>query len=406
MFEMHVPTLRARRDRSGTMHGGIMATDNKEDRQSSSAENSPTLQIIEISSDSEDDVFCQPQPRSDFSRVRSSPRIPINDCSKFASALQGEKRHCESGSTWDNDVIELTDSESGNSSDLPDTLSPLVKGPRKEFAGSTKQRPPFKKHLPLYLDTSDDGESDKDYILTLNDPPGSRRPIRNIFPAKGQDVAKGNPLLDSPKKDAVPEFSQAARKSPNKRSGRSAHKAKEQARRHKYATELFAELNKDVFDERLPKNTTLEWSKRLLTTAGRARWHRSRDGVHITKIELASKILDCDERIRNTLSHEMCHLGCWVIDNHPREGHGQLFKSWANKVMHRHPDIHISTRHNYEISYPYEWSELVAAVLLGISFDLTLNFRMRKLFKDSLLAMVDIPNLYDRMNVVSQSSRI
>lgn len=34
------------------------------------------------------------------------------------------------------------------------------------------------------------------------------------------------------------------------------------------------------------------------------------------------------ERIRNTLSHEMCHLACWVIDNHPLEGHGQLFKSW------------------------------------------------------------------------------
>ena len=69
------------------------------------------------------------------------------------------------------------------------------------------------------------------------------------------------------------------------------------------------------------------------------------------------------ERIRNTLSHEMCHLACWAIDNQPREGHGQLFKSWlvprhfwirsaiekktitrANKVMYKHPDIHISVR--------------------------------------------------------------
>ncbi|KAI9572761.1 SprT-like family-domain-containing protein [Boletus coccyginus] len=171
----------------------------------------------------------------------------------------------------------------------------------------------------------------------------------------GQDVAKGNPLLDSPKENAVPEFSRAARRSPSKKVGHSAYKAKEQARRQKYATDLFARLNKDVFGDRLPKNTTLEWNKRLLTTAGRARWHRSREGVHATKIELASKILDCDERIRNTLSHEMCHLACWVIDDQPREGHGQLFKSWANKVMYKHPDIHVSTRHNYEISYPYEW---------------------------------------------------
>ncbi|KAF9243905.1 SprT-like family-domain-containing protein, partial [Melanogaster broomeanus] len=133
--------------------------------------------------------------------------------------------------------------------------------------------------------------------------------------------------------------------------------AEDQARRERYATDLFAELNHDVFGGGLPQDTKLEWNKRLLTTAGRARWHRSRDGVHTTGIELAAKILDCNERIRNTLSHEMCHLACWVIDNNPQEGHGQLFKSWANKVMRKRPDIHISTRHNYEISYPYEWSE-------------------------------------------------
>lgn len=90
----------------------------------------------------------------------------------------------------------------------------------------------------------------------------------------GVGQGKGNPLLDSPRKNAVPVISQAARKSPSKRIGRSALKVKEQARRQKYASDLFSELNKDVFGDRLPKETTLEWSKRLLTTAGRARWHR------------------------------------------------------------------------------------------------------------------------------------
>ena len=134
-------------------------------------------------------------------------------------------------------------------------------------------------------------------IWSRYDPPGSRRPIRRISPVKGafqdsssnikrslteswfggvgQDVVtKGKPLLDSPKKNAVPEFSRAAPKSPSKKVGHPTHKAEEQARRQKYATDLFAKLNKDVFGDRLPKNTTLEWSKRLLTTAGRARWHR------------------------------------------------------------------------------------------------------------------------------------
>jgi hypothetical protein len=35
------------------------------------------------------------------------------------------------------------------------------------------------------------------------------------------------------------------------------------------------------------------------------------------------------ERIRNTLSHEMCHLACWLISNEPKEHHGAIFKSWS-----------------------------------------------------------------------------
>lgn len=48
----------------------------------------------------------------------------------------------------------------------------------------------------------------------------------------------------------------------------------EQARREKYAQELFDELNKSVFGNGLPENTKLNWNKRLLTTAGKARYRR------------------------------------------------------------------------------------------------------------------------------------
>ena len=48
----------------------------------------------------------------------------------------------------------------------------------------------------------------------------------------------------------------------------------EQARREKYAEELFEELNTAVFNDGLPKETKLNWSNRLLTTAGRAKWRR------------------------------------------------------------------------------------------------------------------------------------
>lgn len=106
------------------------------------------------------------------------------------------------------------------------------------------------------------------------------------------------------------------------------------------------------------------------------------------------------ERIRNTLSHEMCHLATWVIDKKLDENHGKLFKYWcvtqdmrrswtililhtrASKVTKRRPDIEISvfhvprihrtqyiwmalqTRHDYEISYPYKWGTLSMKLFL------------------------------------------
>jgi hypothetical protein len=48
----------------------------------------------------------------------------------------------------------------------------------------------------------------------------------------------------------------------------------EQGERATYAQSLFEDLNRSVFAGGLPVETTLIWSNRLLTTAGRARWHR------------------------------------------------------------------------------------------------------------------------------------
>ena len=50
--------------------------------------------------------------------------------------------------------------------------------------------------------------------------------------------------------------------------------AAEQARRERYAQEVFDELNEKVFAGGLPEDTRLHWNNRLLTTAGRAKWHR------------------------------------------------------------------------------------------------------------------------------------
>ncbi|KAH7341029.1 SprT-like family-domain-containing protein [Rhizoctonia solani] len=126
------------------------------------------------------------------------------------------------------------------------------------------------------------------------------------------------------------------------------------------AISLFAELNESVFGGKLPKDCPIEWSKKLNTTAGRAHWKRIRDADgnvtrHDTRIELSTKVVDCEERVRNTLSHEMCHLGAWVFDSEMKPPHGSAFKRWSDRIMEARPDITISTCHSYEISYKYEW---------------------------------------------------
>lgn len=48
------------------------------------------------------------------------------------------------------------------------------------------------------------------------------------------------------------------------------------------------------------------------------------------------------ERILNTLSHEACHLACWLIDNDLKEMHGKLWNRWSQKVMDYRADIQIT----------------------------------------------------------------
>ncbi|EIN13243.1 hypothetical protein PUNSTDRAFT_57472, partial [Punctularia strigosozonata HHB-11173 SS5] len=170
-------------------------------------------------------------------------------------------------------------------------------------------------------------------------------------------------VIDAPAVPSTPsrspkKGSSSAGRTPKRMSKKAEAEAKA-ARLATYANDLFSDLNRSVFDNGLPKETTLVWNKRLLSTAGKASWHRRvfrhRSGKETTKIELATKVLDCEERIRHTLAHEMCHLASWTISGQPKEGHGKIFKSWAVKVMRKRPEIEVSTRHSYVISHPYEW---------------------------------------------------
>lgn len=52
--------------------------------------------------------------------------------------------------------------------------------------------------------------------------------------------------------------------------------------------------------------------------------------------------------------HELCHAAVWLLDE-DRTAHGTNFKKWANRAMNLYQDISVTTRHDYEISYKFQW---------------------------------------------------
>ncbi|KAF8807653.1 hypothetical protein BYT27DRAFT_7242120 [Phlegmacium glaucopus] len=303
-------------------------------------------EVIEISSDEE-------SPSTLIKDQQWSPRLPASSL-RIADKQPYRPQMIRSpDNDSDDEIIELTDSSV--------ELTPA----------KVKQRAP----------ASLDGDES---IIVFDEPKSAKTPLRvgtkdtsKKTPSKSGNssemVNNGQKLSyrNSPSTSAValvplrvgppPASSLKTPRSTSKK----AQQTVEQRRRHDYAQQLFEDLNASVFKGGLPHNTALDWNKRLLTTAGRAKWHRAKDGIETTQIELAEKILDRDERIRNTLSHEMCHLATWIIDKEINEHHGQNFKKWASRVMQRRPEINVSIKHDYQISYPYEWECQKCAKVYG-----------------------------------------
>ncbi|KAI8983365.1 SprT-like family-domain-containing protein [Trametes punicea] len=294
----------------------------------------------------------------------------------------------------DDDVIDLTVSSPepesprdragcppavpGKEKDERDNRS-LNWSPRKRFAKDGVDADA----IPLFVDggSSDDSGNDHDdpfalddgSILTLNEPRSARKPARRLLcpssrknpePTQTQDdsddsspskpgSSTGKTLLSDTRPTTPTGPRPAKARTPRVTKNMLLRAQRERLRA--YAAAFFKEVNEGVFDGGLPPGTELVWSNRLLSTAGRAHWKRDREGRNLTSIELAEKILDCEERIRNTLSHEMCHLASWLISGAPDEQHGSIFKGWAQKVMRKRQDVEITTKHNYEINHKYRW---------------------------------------------------
>ena len=119
------------------------------------------------------------------------------------------------------------------------------------------------------------------------------------------------------------------------------------------------EFNSNIFDNQLDENMPIEWSTRLRKTAGLTYLTLKRDKhdrtitTKFARIELASKVLTDEHRLRATLLHELCHAAAWVIDGVRKPPHGPVFKKWGTLSSQMYADLPVSTCHNYKIEYKY-----------------------------------------------------
>jgi hypothetical protein len=140
--------------------------------------------------------------------------------------------------------------------------------------------------------------------------------------------------------------------------------------RERLALELLASFDADIFGGILAGLTEVVWSRTLNKTAGRTHMIQVRMNtgtlaaaqqdpaappLHRARIELSTKVLDCEARLRNTLAHEMCHATVWILHRTSAQPHGPLFQAWGRRCEAVHADLVVKTCHSYEISYRYNY---------------------------------------------------
>lgn len=226
-----------------------------------------------------------------------------------------------------------------------------------------------------------------------------------IFSDSGPDLEKADKAYESsdslPSPCSSPRKSrsrpQSPMKSPEKEAKKrlleekraaAARKKDFDSRKAQMAVDLLHELDTNVAESKLTElasstgGVKIIWSKTLRSTAGRANWKRTVTKLsgspvkggekecagglkvqHFACIELAEKIIDCDDRLVNTLAHEFCHLANFMISNVRDQPHGASFKEWAARVT-RHlrqsevpvwRQVQVTTKHSYVINHKYLW---------------------------------------------------
>jgi hypothetical protein len=101
-------------------------------------------------------------------------------------------------------------------------------------------------------------------------------------------------------------------------------------KRDSILSSTFSTFNQLAFQNSL-SSVEVTWSNKLNTTAGitRMKGRLGQASSRVATIELATKVIDNEERLRSTLLHEMCHAAAWLVDGVHKPPHGKCFKKWA-----------------------------------------------------------------------------
>jgi hypothetical protein len=203
-------------------------------------------------------------------------------------------------------------------------------------------------------DDSDGGEESDDlsFRMRTGRGPTNRIPSGGRAPSKTISSAKPTQRFTTSKENDNPNVSKIF-KSDDTRSTLAFRR-----NRDALTANTFSEFNQRAFQDAL-SSVKVTWSKKLNKTAGvtrmRGKLGEGNASTRVATIELSTKVIDDEVRLRSTLLHEMCHAAQWLVDGIHKPPHGKNFKKWAAISMQKIRDVEVTTTHDYQIVYKYAW---------------------------------------------------
>jgi predicted SprT family Zn-dependent metalloprotease len=104
---------------------------------------------------------------------------------------------------------------------------------------------------------------------------------------------------------------------------------------HFSLVDRYLQYNDEHFNGELPEGVPVMWNTRLRTTAGRCWYKRREDNsrlIDVRKIDLNSRLLDTEEKLKRTLVHEMVH-GWLAHKRGVRDGHNWRFQEKMESIF-------------------------------------------------------------------------